>query len=52
MFVRFGADTSAEVKRLMRILTRAGISVAAVTRAMYMIVETTREIKQYKHNKE
>ena len=34
------------------ILTGAGISVAVVTMAIYMIVQTTREIKQYKHNKE
>ena len=52
MFAQFGADTSMEVKRLMIILTGAGISVAVVTMAIYMIVQTTREIKQYKHNKE
>lgn len=52
MFVQFGADTSPEVKRLMIMLTGAGISVAVVTMAIYMIVQTTREIKQYKHNKE
>ena len=52
MFAQFGADTSTEVKRLMIILTGAGISVAVVTMAIYMIVQTTREIKQYKHNKE
>ena len=52
MFAQFGADTSMEVKRLMIILTGAGISVAVVTMAIYMIVQTTREIEQYKHNKE
>lgn len=52
MFAQFGADTSTEVKRFMIILTGAGISVAVVTMAIYMIVQTTREIKQYKHNKE
>lgn len=52
MFAQFGADTSTEVKRLMIILTGAGSSVAVVTMAIYMIVQTTREIKQYKHNKE
>nr|MBP3598852.1 hypothetical protein [Eubacterium sp.] len=52
MFAQFGADTSMEVKRLMIILTGAGISVAVVTMAIYMIVQTTREIKQYQHNKE
>ena len=52
MFAQFGADTSTEVKRLMIMLTGAGISVSVVTMAIYMIVQTTREIKQYKHNKE
>ena len=52
MFAQFGAETSAEVKKLMIMLTGAGISVAIVTMAIYMIVQTTREIKQYKHNKE
>lgn len=52
MFAQFGADTSSEVKRLMIILTGAGISVAVVTMAIYMIVQTTREMKQYKLNKE
>ena len=34
------------------VLTGAGISVSVVTMAIYMIVQTTREMKQYKHNKE
>lgn len=33
----------------MIILVGAGISVAVVTMAIYMIVQTTREIKQYVH---
>ena len=49
MFAQFGADTSSEIKRLMIILVGAGISVAVVTMAIYMIVQTTREIKQYVH---
>lgn len=52
MFAQFGADTAPEVKRLMIILTGAGISVAVVTMAIYMIVQTTREIRQYKYNRE
>ena len=46
MFAQFGADTSSEIKRLMIILVGAGISVAVVTMAIYMIVQTTREIKK------
>ena len=46
MFAQFGADTSAEVKRLMIILTGAGISVVVVTMAINMIVQTTGEIKR------
>lgn len=51
MFAQFGADTSQETKRLMIMLTGAGISVAVVSMAVYMIVQTTKEIKQY-NNKE
>ena len=45
MFAQFGADTSPEVKRIMIMLTGAGISVAVVSMAVYMIVQTTKEIK-------
>ena len=50
MFAQFGADTSMEVKRLMIMLTGAGISVVVVAMAIYMIVQTTNEIKQYRMN--
>lgn len=46
MFAQFGADTSPEVKRLMIMLTGAGISIAVVSMAIYMIVETTEEINE------
>lgn len=46
MFAQFGADTSPEAKKLMIMLTGAGISIAVVSMAVYMIVETTREIKE------
>ena len=52
MFAQFGADTSPEVKKLMIMLTGAGISIAVVSMAIYMIVETTKEIEKYKSNKE
>ena len=52
MFAQFGVETSPEVKKLMIMLTGAGISIAVVSMAIYMIVETTKEIKEYKSNKE
>jgi len=48
MFAQFGADTSPEVKRLMIMLTGAGISIVVVSMAIYMIVRTTKEIKEIK----
>ncbi len=48
MFAQFGADTSPETKRIMIMLTGAGICVAVVSIAIYMIQQTTKEIKQYK----
>lgn len=50
MLAQFGTDTSSEEKKLMIMLTGAGISVAVVTMAIYMIVKTTGEMKQYKYN--
>lgn len=52
MFAQFGADTSSEVKRIMIMATGAGICVAVVSMAVYMIVQTSKEIKQYKEQKE
>ena len=46
MFAQFGADTSAEVKRIMIMATGAGISVTVVSMAVYMIVQTSKEIKK------
>lgn len=48
MFAQFGADTSPFVKQIMIILTGAGICVTVVSIALYMIVQTTKEIKQFK----
>lgn len=48
MFAQFGADTPEEIKRIMIMLTGAGICVAVVSMAMYMIVQTSREISEYK----
>lgn len=52
MFAPFGADTSPETKRIMIMLTGAGISVAVVMMTVYMIVQTSKEIKQNKEIKE
>lgn len=52
MFAQFGADTPYKVKRLMIMLTGAGISIAVVTMAIYIIVKTTKEIKKIKCDKE
>ena len=45
MFAQFGADTSPETKRVMIILTGAGICVVVVAMAVYMIVKTSKELK-------
>lgn len=50
MFAQFGAVTSPEVKRIMIMLTGAGICVAVVSMAVYMIVQTSKEIKKYRSN--
>lgn len=48
MFSQFGGDTSLETKRIMIMATGAGISVIVVTMAVYMIVRSTLEIREYK----
>jgi len=52
MFAQFGAETPTEVKHIMIMLTGAGIAVAVVSMAIYMIVQTTKQIEQLKDNKE
>ena len=44
MFAQFGAETPEETKRIMIMLTGAGISVAVVAMAVYMISRTSKEI--------
>ena len=46
MFAQFGTDTSQEVKRIMIMATGAAISVIVISMVVYMIVKTTKEIKQ------
>lgn len=52
MFAQFGAETSQEIKRIMIMVTGAGVSVVVVSMAIYMIAQTSREIKQYNDNEE
>jgi len=52
MFAQFGAETSPKVKRLMIMLTGAGISIAVVSMAIFMIVQTTKEIKEIRSGTE
>lgn len=47
MFSQFGGDTSPEIKRIMIMATGAGISVIVVAMAVYMIVRSTKEIREY-----
>ena len=46
MFAEFGAEMATEDQRLMIILTGAGISIAVIFMAIYMIVRCTKEIKK------
>ena len=50
MLSRFGADMAAENKRLMIVLTGAGVSVVVIVLAVYMIVRTAQEIKEIEEN--
>lgn len=47
MFAQFGQDTPAEVKRIMIMATGAGICAAVVGLSVYMIVRSTKEIREY-----
>lgn len=46
MFAQFGADTPEETKQIMIIITGAGISIMVIVMAVYMVVQTSRQIKQ------
>lgn len=45
MFAQFGAETSPVVKHIIIIATGAGISIVVVSISIYMIVRTTKDIK-------
>jgi len=46
MFAQFGGDTPTRTKKIMIMMTGAGISIAVVGMAIYMIVQTSKKIKQ------
>lgn len=48
MFSQFGADTPYQTKRIMIMLTGAGISIIVVAMSVYMIISSTKEIKRSK----
>ena len=49
MFAQFGVDTAPEVKKAMIMATGAGIFVVVVSMAVYMIVQTTKELHLLKN---
>lgn len=49
MFAAFGAEMSEENQRLMIILTGAGVAAAVVAMSVYMILRTTKEMKELKY---
>lgn len=52
MFSQFGQDMSPENQRLMIILTGAGVSITVVVMSLYMIIKSSKAIKEVKTNKE
>ena len=48
MLSQFGAETPPMTKKILIMATGGGISVVVVTTAIYMIVRTTQEIREYK----
>ena len=48
MFSAFGQDMNRDSKRLMIILTGAGVSLCVITMSLYMIIRSTNEIKSLK----
>lgn len=50
MFAQFGGDSSREFQRIMIMATGAGISIIVVIMSIYMIVRTSKEIKEIKRS--
>lgn len=50
MFSQFGQDTPEQTKRIMIMTTGAGISVLVVGMSVYMIIRSSKEIKEYKRS--
>ncbi len=47
MFAQFGQDTSLKTRRIMIMATGAGVSIIVVGMAIYMIVRTTKKIRNF-----
>ena len=45
MFAQFGTDMSMENKRVMIMVTGAGISVVVISMAIYMIIQTSKKLE-------
>lgn len=52
MFAQFGQETPEQTKRIMIMATGAGICVIVVSMSVFVIVRSTREIKEYSKNQE
>lgn len=52
MLAQFGKNMEVAAKRIMIVATGAGISIVVITMAVYMIVRSSNEIKQYKGKKD
>jgi len=50
MFAQFGADMAKEDQQLMIMLTGAGISIAVIAIAVFMIAHCTKEIKKTRYS--
>lgn len=50
MLSQFGQDSSPEIRRIMIMATGGGISMIVITMSVYMIVQTTQEIKTIRIN--
>jgi len=52
MFARFGGDMTARSQWLMTVLTGAGVSLAVIAMAVYMLVKTAQEIREIQNGRE
>lgn len=52
MFSQFGAEMARENQRIMIALTGAGVSITVITMAVYIIVKSTKEIKEIRRQEQ